>query len=182
MEQRFEYVNAFTQRYLAQKKKRLYCGRISAVTLGFESFQKPPQGGWQKASDTALLLEIFEQFCSEHADLATRHEILRWTFTATSNLNFAMRTLYKSGLWMTRMQARDASVAGLNFLKCYSTLATLCIAANRDRYPITPKAHYLHHLFYELKVQSAQHTWCLNFLGTSVQMDEESRANYGYVL
>ena len=154
-------------------RKKLYCGRISAVTLGFESLQKVPQGGWQKASDTTLLLQILESFCADHVQLASEHEILRWTVTATSNLNFAMRTLFRSGLWMTRMQARDASVAGINFLKSYSRLAALTLAANRDGFPITPKAHFLHHLFHELKLQGAQHSWSLNCLGTSVQMDEE---------
>ena len=156
-----------------ETKKKLYCGRISAVTLGFESLQKVPLGGWQKASDTTILLEFFERFCSDHAHLAREDQILGWTFTAVCNLNFAMRTLFRCGLWMTREQACDASVAGLNFLKSFSRLAGLTIAANRDRFPITPKSHFLHHLFHELKLEGSQHSWALNCLGTSVQMDEE---------
>ena len=173
MEQRFQYLDGYAQRFLLEQKKKLYCGHITDVTMGFESYQKVPQGAWQKGSDTTVLMEFFEHFCSEHADIVAQHDILRWVHTALANINLAIRLLYKSGLWLTKDQARTIGVSGLNFLKSYSYLVSLTLRAGRDRFPITPKCHFIHHLFYNLKADSARLTWSLNCLSTAVQMDEE---------
>ena len=67
--------------------------------------------------------------------------------------------------------------AGSISLKCYGHLVALTLAADRDRYPVTPKFHFLHHLFLTLQESSSQHAWSLNMISTSVQMDEEHQLN-----
>ena len=141
--------------------------------MGFESYKKCPQGAWQKGSDTALLLEIFEDFCDAHAALAMSNDILRWTYRAVANLNLCFRMLYRGGLWLDKHHAQTASTCGLNFLKCYGHLVALTLAADRDRFSVTPKLHFLHHLFLKLREDSSHLDWSLNMVSTSVQMDEE---------
>ncbi|CAE7709548.1 unnamed protein product [Symbiodinium sp. CCMP2592] len=159
--------------YLQRHGQKLYCRHVSELSVGFDSYQKCPQGAWQKASDTTLLLEIFEDFCEKHASMASEDAILGWTYTAVANLNACIRLLYKSGLWMTQHQALDASSTGMNFLKCYGHLVHLTFQANRDRFPITPKVHYIHHLFIDLKSQARASAWTLNCIAFTVQMDED---------
>ena len=143
------------------------------MTLGFDSFQKCPQGGWQKASDTTIILEIFEAFCDGHTAKSAQEPILAWTHTAVANLNACLRLLYRCGLWMTQQQAAEAACCGLNFLKSYGHLVHLTILANRDRFPLTPKMHYIHHLMVDMQTQSASAAWSLNCVASTVQMDED---------
>lgn len=173
VQDRFTYVDEFAQAYLEQTGKSLYCKRINEATLGFDSFQKCPQGGWQKASDSTVLLEIFEAFCDAHTAMAARNPILGWTHTAVCNLNACLRLLYRCGLWMTQQQAAEAACCGMNFLKSYGHLVQLTLVANRDRFPLTPKMHYIHHLMLDLKSQSASAAWSLNCVASTVQMDED---------
>ena len=140
--------------------------------MGFESYKKCPQGSWQKGSDTALLLEILENFCDCHAALVVNVDILRWIYKAVANLNLSFRMLYRGGLWLDKHHAGTAATSGLNFLKCYGHLVSLTMAADRDRFAVTPKFHFLHHLFLKLKEDSMRLTWSLNMISTSVQMDE----------
>ena len=173
MRERFSYLDQHAQAYLKRCGKTLYCRSIDENSVGFESMAKCPVGSWQKASDTAVLLDVFEDFCKTHASLAASDEILKWTFTAAANVNVSIRTLYKGGLWLDRCHGQMASISGLNFLKSYGHLVALTLRANRDRFAITPKFHFLHHLFLRLKEESSKLDWSLNMIGTSVQMDEE---------
>eukprot|EP00439_Symbiodinium_sp_Y106_P025684 s1493_g3.t1 len=173
VQDRFTYFDEFAQAYLQRTGKTLYCKRINEVTLGFDSFQKCPQGGWQKASDTTIILEIFEAFCDGHTAKSAQEPILAWTHTAVANLNACLRLLYRCGLWMTQQQAAEAACCGLNFLKSYGHLVHLTILANRDRFPLTPKMHYIHHLMVDMQTQSASAAWSLNCVASTVQMDED---------
>ena len=173
MPERFAYLDRHAKQYLQRHNKKLYCSGVNEVTMGFESLQKCPQGSWQKGSDTTLLLEIFEDFCDQHSELAGQHEVLRWTYTGVANINMSMRTLYRGGLWLDQHHARTASICGLNFLKAYAHLVGITVACGRDRFPLVPKLHFLHHLFLSLKESSFRRTWSLNMIATSVQMDEE---------
>ncbi|CAE7359121.1 unnamed protein product [Symbiodinium sp. CCMP2456] len=170
--ERLEYVDRAAQSWLQGRNDKLYCRRISEVTMGIDSLQKVPTGGWQKASDTTLLLEFVEHFCSIHSEHTNQDAILRWIWVAAANINLSIRTLYQGGLWLDQHHGRTAAVCGLNFLKAYGHLVSLCLRADRDRFPVTPKLHMLHHLFLELKTDSSRHSWALNMLGTSVQQDE----------
>ncbi|CAE7779886.1 unnamed protein product [Symbiodinium sp. CCMP2456] len=158
--------------WLTNRNEKLYCRCISETTMGFDSLQKLPSGGWQKASDTTLLMEFLEHFCECHSEVARGDAILHWVWVAATNINLSIRTLYQGGLWLDQHHGRTAAVCGLNFLKAYGHLVSLCLRADRDRFPVTPKFHMLHHLFLELKINSGKHSWALNMLGTSVQQDE----------
>ena len=82
--------------------------------------------------------EFLEHFCSKHADLANADPILRWTWVAASNINLSIRTLYRGGLWLDQKTAHIVACCGLNFLKAYGHLVSLTLAADRDRFPVTP--------------------------------------------
>ena len=140
--------------------------------MGFESLQKCPQGSWQKASDTTILLEFVQHFCEAHPQEAARDPILHWISQGAHNINLSIRTLYRGGLWLDQHLAQTASTSGLNFLKSYGRLVALTLAADRDRFPVTPKLHMLHHLFLSLQQSSARNAWSLSMVATSVQQDE----------
>ncbi|CAE7288328.1 unnamed protein product [Symbiodinium necroappetens] len=170
--QRFAYIDSMAQAFLRQRGEKLYCRSITEVSIGFESLQKCPQGSWQKASDTTLLLEFVQHFCEAHPQEAARDPILHWISQAAQNINLSIRTLYRGGLWLNQHLAQTASTSGLNFLKSYGHLVALTLAADRDRFPVTPKLHMLHHLFLSLQQSSARNAWSLSMVATSVQQDE----------
>lgn len=170
--ERFAHIDAAAQAWLQSRGDKLYCKCISEVTMGIDGLQKVPTGGWQKASDTALLLEFLEHFCSLNAGHANADLILHWTWVAASNINHCMAMLYRAGLWLNQNVAQTVSQSGMNFLKAYGHLVSLTLQADRDRFPVTPKLHMLHHLFLDLQRSGARHAWSLSFLATSVQQDE----------
>ncbi|CAE7200750.1 unnamed protein product [Symbiodinium sp. CCMP2592] len=170
--ERFCFIDDAAQAWLRSRNDKLYCKCISAVTMGIDSLQKVPNAGWQKASDTTLLLEFLEHFCSVNAGLANADPILRWTWVAASNINLAVRMLYRGGLWLDQSTAHTVARCGLNFLKSYGHLVAMTLAADRDRFPVTPKLHILHHLFLHLQENASRCSWTLSFLGYSVQQDE----------
>ncbi|CAE7658961.1 unnamed protein product [Symbiodinium sp. CCMP2592] len=170
--ERFCFIDDAAQAWLRSRSDKLYCKCISAVTMGIDSLQKVPTAGWQKASDTTLLLEFLEHFCSVNAGLANADPILRWTWVAASNINLAVRMLYRGGLWLDQSTAHTVARCGLNFLKSYGHLVAMTLAADRDRFPVTPKLHILHHLFLHLQENASRCSWTLSFLGYSVQQDE----------
>ncbi|OLP92710.1 hypothetical protein AK812_SmicGene25479 [Symbiodinium microadriaticum] len=172
MPERFAYIDSMAQAFLWQRGEKLYCRSITEVSIGFESLQKCPQGSWQKASDTTLLLEFVQHFCEAHPQEVARDPILHWISQAAQNINLSIRTLYRGGLWLNQHLAQTASTSGLNFLKSYGHLVALTLAADRDRFPVTPKLHMLHHLFLSLQQSSARNAWSLSMVATSVQQDE----------
>ncbi|CAE7622989.1 unnamed protein product [Symbiodinium sp. CCMP2592] len=131
--ERFSFIDDAAQAWLRSRNDKLYSKCISAVTMGIDGLQKVPTAGWQKASDTTLLLEFLEHFCSMNAGLANADPILRWTWVAASNINLSVRMLYRGGLWLDQSTAHTVARCGMNFLKSYQHLVALTLAADRDR-------------------------------------------------
>ncbi|CAE7922101.1 unnamed protein product, partial [Symbiodinium sp. KB8] len=125
--ERFAYINSMAQAFLRQRGEKLYCRNITEVSMGFESLQKCPQGSWQKASDTTILLEFVQHFCEAHPQEAARDPILHWISQGAHNINLSIRTLYRGGLWLDQHLAQTASTSGLNFLKSYGRLVALTL-------------------------------------------------------
>lgn len=88
-------------------------------------------------------------------------------------INECLGALYREGVFIKSTKAHDIACQGLTFLKEYGALARLCFDKGQKRFPLVPKAHYLHHQFLELLTQSNRADWALSPLIFAVQMQED---------
>lgn len=63
--------------------------------------------------------------------------------------------------------------AGMHFLKCYSKLAGLALAAQRPLWGFRPKIHYYHHILVEMQTVLNRSGKPLNPLAYSCAMAED---------
>lgn len=92
---------------------------------------------------------------------------------ATCAINECLSALYREGLFIPSERAGRIADQGLQFLRLYAEVATICFNRKQKRFPFTPKGHYLHHQFLQLLHQSRRQTWCINMLIFAVQMEED---------
>ena len=153
------------------RKRRLHYGKISTETFGLTSLQVTPVGCWSKFADTTVLLSWLQSLLASTLLVST--DTIKDLLTATKSINEAFRVLYNGGVWLSAAEARAAGAAGLLFLRMYAGLAASALESGRSRFPITPKAHYLHHAFLDLYNMSSRFPWVPSPIMFSVQIDED---------
>ena len=62
---------------------------------------------------------------------------------------------------------------GVSFLRFYGRGVALAYHNNKRLFLLQPNLHRLHHIVYELKVDSQRLEWCFNPLAFSTQPDED---------
>lgn len=88
------------------------------------------------------------------------------------NINALMRTLYRSGAWLTAEDAATVASQGLVVLRANKRLAELSVIKREPRFPLHCKLHMLFHTFRFLQSWSRVHKWCENPLVDACQVDE----------
>lgn len=92
---------------------------------------------------------------------------------ATFAINDAITSLYHSGLFVPAQEAKRIARQGLAFLSLYGHLAWICFQRKQQRFPMVPKAHYLHHQFLDMLLMSKRSPWVVSPLLYGVQMQED---------
>ena len=92
---------------------------------------------------------------------------------ATSCINQCISGLFHEGLFIPAPRAEQLARLGLRFLSLYAELAGLCFSKKMNRFPLTPKGHYLHHQLLGLLHQAQKSAWCVNIIAYAVQMQED---------
>ena len=94
--------------------------------------------------------------------------------SAFKSANTFLRTLYRSGLFLSRERCRLAAQAGVDFIRAYREVASIAYSMGRTRFKLTPKLHAFFHIVDHLCVAyEAERRWTFSPLGESVQMDED---------
>ena len=169
---RADLLNDAYKAWRKDSKLTLHYGGIDLNFFGLESgMQAWPVGAWSKFNDTRVLLSFFEDYLRKRQYVVT--EVTELALEGVASANLCFRVCYSSGYWMSSEEAAKAGRAGMRFLACYARLAESSLRANRLRYPLMPKIHYLHHGFREMLLLSRQHPWVPNVLHSSVQLDED---------
>ena len=173
MEKRMYVIQDAFQGWRQLSKQRLHAGILDLELFGLEgSMQQCPVGSWSKFNDTRVLLAFLEWFLKENRHFE-HTDITEEALVGIQAANTCFRTLYASGYWMTRGEAVLAARAGMTSLGSYARLAHMALTAKRSRWPLVPKAHYIHHSMRDLLLSSRKHEWSENPLSASVQLDED---------
>ena len=175
LQTRVQQLNDAYEAWREVSKLKLHCGRLDKELFGIESGTMAcPTGTWSKFNDTRILMSFLEHFLSNNGQQYVATRITREALAGIRAANVCFRTCYSSGFWMTAAEAERAGAAGLHFLASYSRVAMWALEEGRIRYPMMPKAHYLHHSFRDMFLAGRSgSTWCQNALSSSVQMDED---------
>lgn len=92
---------------------------------------------------------------------------------ATVAVNDFISGLYHEGVFIPKLQATRLAMRGLEFLKLYVELAQLSFSRKRQRFPLIPKGHFLHHQVLDLLHQGQQCPWAVNLLVYACQAQED---------
>ena len=93
--------------------------------------------------------------------------------SAARALNYFMRKLYASPIFIEGDLARCIIDAGKHFLKAYSRLSLLCWQLKVAKYPTMPKSHMLHHVVIQMHEQLSQFRFLENPISMSTSSDED---------
>ena len=88
-------------------------------------------------------------------------------------LNYFMRSLYKSNVFMCANDAKAIVAAGMHFLQGYARLAVLSFNLRQPRFPMIPKIHMLFHVVFWMAVQSRQAPMVENPMTQNCACDED---------
>ena len=152
-------------------KLKLHYHKIDRDTFGLTSLQVWPVAAWNKFNDTRVFMSWLQDLLE--TDLFAQNDITQNMLLATAAANRCFSRLFRAGLWLGREEARAAGSDGLLFLHQYAVLAQQALLAQRPRFSMIPKSHFMHHPFLDLYLRSEQQEWTLSPLAHSVQIDED---------
>ena len=175
--------------YCRRVQKRPYLTKFSKENLGFMTSMDWPEGNWQKASTTTLLMEAWHEWFSmltfeaqewmeewlQSADFADRvaaDEIYVLILLVVKRVNALFRCLYRKGAWLNQNTARAAAGLGLESLRAYERLATIHVMKRLPRFPLHPKSHMLYHIFKFMEDSAEKNEWTESPLVDGCQQDE----------
>lgn len=108
-----------------------------------------------------------------HVNTLLKNWLEKSKASSTRALNFFMRSLYRSNVFIPSNEAAGIINAGWHFLKAYARLAFLSHQAKESRFPLLPKAHMLYHVVHWMKVQRLAVAWVENPIQYSCASDED---------
>ena len=91
----------------------------------------------------------------------------------TKSLNIGISAMYCLGYWVRRDYAIKIAHHLLKFLQMYQKCAAASIQLRRNRFPIKPKLHMVHHCVQRLLSEAGRSQWVTNPIAESVQMQED---------
>ena len=84
-----------------------------------------------------------------------------------------LKGLYHESVFVPSQTAEGLAQKGLTFLRLYAQLAQMAFSRRQQRFPMVPKAHYLHHQVLDLLSQARQGPWATNLLVFACQSQED---------
>ena len=84
-----------------------------------------------------------------------------------------LSTLYKSGLFLSRLRLESVVKVGKSMLKSYADCAAMALARSLARFKLNPKYHMLMHVILQLEQDRQAGRRPLNPLSYSCQMPED---------
>ncbi|CAE7844866.1 unnamed protein product, partial [Symbiodinium necroappetens] len=174
--QQLDAIYALAVRHCKATNTALHMDGLTRHLLSFSADYDYPVGNWFKGADTSAMCSFLEAFWAEHiaAHANESDEYLRGFLECLRAANIFMRTLYRSGLWLSQERCRTAAEAGAAFLKAYIETSSRAFDQQKTRFKLTPKYHGLIHIVDNLITgYNADRRWTLSPLSESTQMDED---------
>ncbi|CAE7797904.1 unnamed protein product [Symbiodinium necroappetens] len=156
-------------------KTPLHMDALTRHLLGFAADFDYPVGNWFKGADTAAMCSFLEAFWANHlAETSESDEYLHGILRCLRAANVFMRTLYRSGLWLSTERCKIIAEAGLAVLKSYMEVSSHALQLKKTRFKVTPKYHALIHIVDMLVgAYNSGRRWTLSPLSEGTQMDED---------
>ncbi|CAE7211121.1 unnamed protein product [Symbiodinium sp. CCMP2592] len=173
--QQLQAIYALMAKHCKDTATPLHMDGLTRHLLSFPGDYAYPVGNWFKGADTAAACSFLEAFWSEHLAVANEQDLyLDAVLRALRAANVFLRTLYRSGLWLSVDRCKIVAEAGLAFLKAYLEASSRAYERGRTRFKLTPKYHALIHIIDVLATAyESNRRWTLNPLCEATQMDED---------
>lgn len=91
----------------------------------------------------------------------------------TQKINYVMRFLYSTDLWLKWPDALDVSNALMQFIRVYLLLARLSYDCGENKFALVPKLHAIHEIQFEMARQAKIAFWILNPMCETCSVDED---------
>ena len=166
-----------TEEYLTWCKQNRKQAHISKVTPYLMSYgdSAGAMGNWHKGALTCNFCTWLVEFLGKVPKARDVHGWLTWCRSSTYRLNSMFGVLYKAGAFLNSHEASFVSEQGLEFLRCYASMAQAMFSGGRQwLFPLYPKLHVFHHLLLEVRNVGASKGACINPLMFGCQMDEDT--------
>lgn len=130
-------------------------------------------GGWSKGSLTTQLMKWLVPLLEELP--ADEQGYLPRCREAARHLNAALSFLYEAPLFLEADECKFVSMHGMAFLQEYAALAADMYRMRMPHlFPLFPKIHAVHHVWWQISTDHACHNFSMNPLSASCQMDEDA--------
>ena len=96
-------------------------------------------------------------------------------------LNLWMSSLYKGGLFISKMEAERLCRAGWHFMSGYSRLAMITFQEKSPKFSLIPKLHMFWHLVKAMDIDRINGDWILNAMCESCSVEEDLIGRYCYL-
>ncbi|CAL1129712.1 unnamed protein product [Cladocopium goreaui] len=173
VESKFELLTTEFKSFCRQNHLSPHMDEISRATMGFPQGSACPLGQWSKGVVTTHFMKFLEWFCDKHKEEIKYDEVMTTIAWGTKSMNRVMSYMYSAGFWLPRDRAIKLGQLIQVFVHCYSQCAVMAHRANKNRWSLVPKLHFIHHDALRLMFPPVGVHWLLSPLGTSVQMQED---------
>ena len=166
-----------TEEYLTwcrQNRKQAHISKVTPYLMSYGD-SAGAMGNWHKGALTCNFCTWLVEFLGKVPKARDVHGWLTWCRSSTYRLNSMFGVLYKAGAFLNSHEASFVSEQGLEFLRCYASMAQAMFSGGRQwLFPLYPKLHVFHHLLLEVRNVGASKGACINPLMFGCQMDEDT--------
>ena len=171
-DERFEWLTDHYVRWCRSVQTCTYVSKISAYLISYND-ARGASGNWSKGSLTRNLMRWLVALLNDLRP--NRGHLLLVAKRAAMDLNVLLSFLYNAALFLDRDECNFVYKKGMCFLQTYTDLATKLFNLGRPHlFPLFPKGHAVHHIWYTIYLDSIEYGFSMNPLSASCQQDEDT--------
>ena len=169
IDERFSNLTSIFLEWADERKIATYISTISKESIQWMDRKSFPNGTWSKGHVSTTLVK-FVRWHLERENL-NDNLLLQKCLEAATAIDEAMHALYVNDVWLEKQVAVEIGKMGLQHMKLYMEMATLCFQQRMPQFIFMPKSHICNHIFWELATCATP--YIISPLAHAVQVDED---------